>query len=751
MKRDGDFSPSADEISKKQDLGKMNTNSDLTKFHPEGVNMDFLQTMRLEMEQKLKEGIQDLRGEMKSEIDSLTKRVGDLFVMSSESVSTLNFHGNFLQTINDKLRDMDEMIRSNEKKRQKDALNSRKTAYKLEKVSRDMQDYVRESKQRNIVINGLKETKSENTLITVITFLKNLIPDINSTHIEATYRLGLPGSAKSTRSIMVKFKDVNHKKEVMKKKSTLKDDKQLGRIFCNEDLPERMRKERQIIRETAKVAVKQGYKNVKCSGNKITIQGRFYAAQELFLLPENLKLENAKTRIANGILYFESDFSYLSTGYSAPFEVNGVHFSNVDQAYAYHKAIMCGGDDVGPNILECEDTQDVRRLCAKIDSNKEWAEKRLRILKGILIFKFQQNEDLRQKFCQTGDAQLLNCDTDMYWGTGRRMDSKDWGKMNDYPGRNVLGIILTDVRKRLTRPEDKDPIRIDKINEMDTAQGMASIQGDHKRDPTREADPSIKENVNKSAKTTSEADPSIKENGNKSAKELAKNIHPTEIPCIRGGENTSPNTDFKTESARNEDTDLKKDREGLTNERDRVEGNKEIMTDNNQAKKSTDITVESFDQADPLLALIHEKLSYKQKSDIVESTGPKIVPSDEEVIPEMEEGWSVESISLGASALSEKMDINNATLTDGRIDKDKGKVLDWTLPSLNSSSLLEKSMVDMQKSLLKNGGAMMTSAQKPSAPSHSTPVATQGRKTYKAKRKSTAKNSTLNMLKDLDI
>lgn len=42
----------------------------------------------------------------------------------------------------------------------------------------------------------------------------------------------------------------------------------MARVFCNDDLHELSRNNRQRLRITAKFATKKGYKNVKCVGNR---------------------------------------------------------------------------------------------------------------------------------------------------------------------------------------------------------------------------------------------------------------------------------------------------------------------------------------------------------------------------------------------------------------------------------------------------------------------------------------------------
>lgn len=139
------------------------------------------------------------------------------------------------------------------------------------------------------------------------------MPNLETKDIENAYRMGNPGESK--RSILVKFKSMDTKKNVMAKKSSLKDKKKMKNIYCNEDLPEATRKLRQTLREIGHFAVKSGYKDVKVTGNKIQIDGKTYYERDLKLLPTELQIENIKVRMISRRVCFEGDKAYLSSSY----------------------------------------------------------------------------------------------------------------------------------------------------------------------------------------------------------------------------------------------------------------------------------------------------------------------------------------------------------------------------------------------------------------------------------------------------
>lgn len=161
-----------------------------------------------------------------------------------------------------------------------------------------------------------------------------------------------------------------------------------------------------------------------------------------------------------------------------------------------------------------------------------------------------------------------------------------------------------------------------------------------------------------------------------------------------------------------------------------------------------DITADSIDQANPLLDLICDKFQKKQ----ITLETPQVEDMGDASIEVDEQGWSMTSVSLGSSEMGGNIDPNNIN-TDGGVMTDREKVLGWSLPSVNSSLLLEKSMAKFQKSL----GVEIKSNDKGSNEddiplTHSTPVSTSHkRKTRVPKKPTNTKNTTLAMLKDLEI
>jgi len=74
---------------------------------------------------------------------------------------------------------------------------------------------------------------------------------------------------------------------------------------------------------------------------------------------------------------------------------------------------------------------------------KDWDSVKDNIMREVVYAKFTQNEDCKKVLLSTGDAKLVeHTENDSYWADG-----------GDGSGKNMLGIILMEVRERIRKEE----------------------------------------------------------------------------------------------------------------------------------------------------------------------------------------------------------------------------------------------------------------------------------------------------------
>lgn len=227
------------------------------------------------------------------------------------------------------------------------------TKEELSKVKTDVKDIHKKMRNNNMIINGLAEKLNENSKDAALSFFHKLVPDLKSDSIIVAYRVCKnSGDGEVNRALFVKFRDSETKASIMKKKNLLYKDKSLGlkSVFCNDDLTEENRLLRQEMREIARYAKEVGYSDAKVMGDKLHVQGKIYTEGELHLLPENVLMENVRTRLIRDGIGFSSKYSYLSNYFPTKVEINGQVFISSEQAYQYNKAIICNRDDIAKSI-----------------------------------------------------------------------------------------------------------------------------------------------------------------------------------------------------------------------------------------------------------------------------------------------------------------------------------------------------------------------------------------------------------------
>ena len=143
---------------------------------------------------------------------------------------------------------------------------------------------------------------------------------------------------------------------------------------------------------------------------------------------------------------------YLSNWYPSPFDLDGKHFSSVEQYVMYRKCMIFGDEKSAKAVLDTDDTAQQQAIGRKATgyNGHVWAGMRQMVVFRGLLAKFNQNEALKQQLLDTGDAWLVECaGSDPIWACGlcltddKRLDAANW------TGDNILGFALMEVRETL--------------------------------------------------------------------------------------------------------------------------------------------------------------------------------------------------------------------------------------------------------------------------------------------------------------
>lgn len=132
---------------------------------------------------------------------------------------------------------------------------------------------------------------------------------------------------------------------------------------------------------------------------------------------------------------FRNEYYFLSNFYISPVTYKGVTYSNNESAFQSAKTL----NKEIRKLFETTTPNEAKKLGRVVSLRPDWDRVKYRIMYEIVLAKFTQNKELKEKLLSTGSLYLEEGNTwgDTIWGTVK-------GK-----GDNYLGKILMRVREEL--------------------------------------------------------------------------------------------------------------------------------------------------------------------------------------------------------------------------------------------------------------------------------------------------------------
>ncbi len=142
----------------------------------------------------------------------------------------------------------------------------------------------------------------------------------------------------------------------------------------------------------------------------------------------------------------------FSNWYPSPFVLDGEQFANVEQYMMAEKAKLFGDMGMYHLIRSTESPAECKQLGRRVKGfdSTEWDAAKYRVMKAGNLEKYRQNPKLLKKLLETEDAVLAEASPkDRIWGIGLEADEAATVDPKDWPGQNLLGKVLMEVRKEL--------------------------------------------------------------------------------------------------------------------------------------------------------------------------------------------------------------------------------------------------------------------------------------------------------------
>jgi ribA/ribD-fused uncharacterized protein len=142
----------------------------------------------------------------------------------------------------------------------------------------------------------------------------------------------------------------------------------------------------------------------------------------------------------------------LSQWYPAAFEVEGITYATAEHYMMAGKARLFG-DAAGLEAVLGAPTPDRAKAAGRRVrgfTERIWAEHRYDIVVAANLAKFEQNRPLLRFLLATGSRALVEASPyDSIWGIGLGAEAPDAQSPARWPGQNLLGFALMEVRDKL--------------------------------------------------------------------------------------------------------------------------------------------------------------------------------------------------------------------------------------------------------------------------------------------------------------
>ena len=141
------------------------------------------------------------------------------------------------------------------------------------------------------------------------------------------------------------------------------------------------------------------------------------------------------------IIEFEDEYAFLSNFYPSPFTHDGIEYPTNEH---FFQAMKTTDLELRKAIAAAKTPGVAKRMGRTIKLRPDWEKIKVDVMRLGLILKFQ-NPDLKEKLLATGDEELIE---------GNWWHDNTWGSCHcdacfNTPGRNMLGMLLMELRKEL--------------------------------------------------------------------------------------------------------------------------------------------------------------------------------------------------------------------------------------------------------------------------------------------------------------
>ena len=193
--------------------------------------------------------------------------------------------------------------------------------------------------------------------------------------------------------------------------------------------------------------------NIKFKNDRLSIDGHTFTVDNLDKFPSHLDPANSCSTETDTHIYFWTKHSPLSNHHPSPFSLDGTSYSSAEQCIMHQKALMFNDNLTASRIMASNDPGNQKSLGNNVNgfNRASWNNHSHDIVKRTMTAKFTQNPKLTDILKASGDKILVEASPhDKYWGAGLRHDDPMIKSSKNWPGKNVMGSLLSELRSDIS-------------------------------------------------------------------------------------------------------------------------------------------------------------------------------------------------------------------------------------------------------------------------------------------------------------
>ena len=169
--------------------------------------------------------------------------------------------------------------------------------------------------------------------------------------------------------------------------------------------------------------------------------------------------DTCKAKPTDKILAFKGYHHPLSNHFPCELRVYGKTFSSVEHAFFWYMAVEMGQEQLAERIRTAKHAGEAKRLSKDIAEDTErwnWEERNFDVMQYLLEEKAQQCTRFRQCLVENKDFILAEATPSKLWATGLSPFVTEHTAPPFWPGKNLLGSMLTEMAQQLSSRSSTD-------------------------------------------------------------------------------------------------------------------------------------------------------------------------------------------------------------------------------------------------------------------------------------------------------